>query len=78
MFVCSDLGVNFGLWFIFATPAMILALALSWLYLSAIYCDDRYVTAWLISVSRNDISHVSNIRSTGPLSWLHDFVDFHD
>lgn len=41
--VYRDLGVNFGLWFIFATPAMILALVLSWLYLSAIYCDDRYI-----------------------------------
>lgn len=39
---CSDLGINFGLWFVFATPTMLLALFLSWLYLSAIYCDDRY------------------------------------
>lgn len=42
---CSDLGVNFGLWFIFATPTMILALGLSWIYLSAIYCDDRFVNS---------------------------------
>ena len=43
VYMYSDLGVNFGLWFIFATPAMILALFCSWLYLSILYCDDRYM-----------------------------------
>ena len=33
--------MNFGLWFAFATPAMILALVVSWVYLSLLYCDDR-------------------------------------
>ena len=36
-----EFGVNFGLWFAFATPAMILALVVSWVYLSLLYCDDR-------------------------------------
>ena len=38
-----EFGVNFGLWFVFATPAMILALIISWVYLSLLYCDDRSV-----------------------------------
>ena len=36
-------GINFGLWFVFAAPAMVLALLLSWLYLSFLYCDDTEV-----------------------------------
>ncbi|CAI8047247.1 Solute carrier family 13 member 3 [Geodia barretti] len=36
-------GINFGLWFVFATPAMVLTLLLSWLYLSLLFCDDSFV-----------------------------------
>ena len=40
-------GINFGLWFVFATPAMLLTLLLSWLYLSLLFCDDRWPAASL-------------------------------
>ena len=35
-------GVNFGQWFIFATPTMIVCLVVSWAYLSILFCDDRW------------------------------------
>jgi len=42
-----EFGVNFGLWFIFATPAMILALVVAWIYLSILYCDNRCVCVYV-------------------------------
>ncbi|XP_064391572.1 Na(+)/citrate cotransporter-like [Halichondria panicea] len=41
--LAGDLGVNFGLWFAFAAPPMILALVCAWLYLSLVFCDDSFV-----------------------------------
>ncbi|XP_019854709.1 PREDICTED: solute carrier family 13 member 5-like [Amphimedon queenslandica] len=35
-------GINFGLWFAFAFPLMILCLSISWMYLSLLFCNDCF------------------------------------
>ena len=45
-----EFGLNFGLWFAFATPAMIIALVVSWVYLSLLYCDDRSASSHFVPI----------------------------
>lgn len=61
-------GINFGLWFVFATPAMLLSLFLSWTYLSLLYCDDRLAAPWkFLSISSLVHIHADSLGNNAGL-----------